>query len=426
MVCRRSPALAGDRVITQLRPLIRDTFDVGEGARIPGHGRPWRFMGVTPDGGAGLRPDGLRAARSSWSSWQEGGASDRYEGTSASPKAGFASSWLRACRGPVPTADRLPPIASARQLSVSVGPRGEVVALHGRRAAGFLPGENAWLPLGEGVRGAQFVGTDGDVLLDLGRHGMSVRNLYSFDSAPVLNAFWRKQLKDGLEPMIWNVAAHPVVARMCATARLRSGRHHLMHANVESGEVALGRMLRAATTALAVDATGQYLVVGHDQGRVEVQPFSDPNGPVRVLQAEKRTQRRSSFARGTGWHVPVRSLAMHPEAPEVSVLTGDGTIATYDLETGRALGPEQRPYGNSQRAIAYNPWDGALVGLLDGGILHEIPAGGRGAHRPLCGPSPVGESYSIAFHPEGQFFLTAHEDGLVRVFDARNYEPWQA
>lgn len=171
-------------------------------------------------------------------------------------------------------------------------------------------------------------------------------------------------------------------------------------------------------------------------------------GTVFLLDTNTFEQGRVFTGRKSGFE----ALVFSPDGEILAAADRDGTIFVWDVNTGKAL-REFDWNGGTIRALAFSPDGKLLMSSSDSGtcfwdissenIIHELEADevvvspdwktlvgiGRpdqigcisiwnfGEYEPLRTISSLPNAYNLEYSPNGQTFVSKHEDGKIRIWD---------
>lgn len=359
---------------------------------------------------------------------------ERRGGARAGAHSKGVKAWLHELRtfaAGAPSGPILPPLPADADHSwlrvVAVGPQGHVLCSSGqwgRQSWVCGPPFDAWHLVGgpsrpdEVRRGdACFRPGHRELLVSLRGRGIGISTFPSPElPSPVsdvaLPSTWAAVLERNPGSACQSVACSPDGQRVVASVEVAGG-WRIMEADLRTGRATIGT-LRSPVIDVAFDATGRYIIATDVSGEVRVRDGQAHQGPFGAIKT-----RRFGAALGP----PVRRLALHASAPEALALWGDGRVAALDLAQRKRIGSEQQ--WPQVIDVAHNPADDTFVALSRLGERHVVrpPA----LNRPQLVGSAVDlpRAQSLSFDPSGEWYVTVHEDGTVRAWDAKTHGPWQ-
>jgi len=249
-----------------------------------------------------------------------------------------------------------------------------------------------------------------------------------------------------VEENLFGIRRPPEYVTTPATARSAARRQFVPPTPVISVPVFNTGMTLAATTplpgivvSLALASHGEQVVLGYEDGRVEMRPLSGGK-PARSLYsatgvasavAATADGRRVAFSTGEYsihvWdmeknvflselpgHVDaVLALAFSPDGRRLASVGRDQSALLWDVESGTLLHDLSKP-SNEPLAIAFSP-DGNLLAVSDsaGGIRYWNLANLQDIAYVPTRDVPV---YALAYSPDGKHFALGGEQGLLGLW----------
>lgn len=375
---------------------------------------------------AGLRNAPLGALRDQRAAWGPSAATDgaghapedRFLPDPAEPAAGAAvRAWVERLRL-VRAQEATPP---GPELPRHDSGRGELAVLADgsvcREQTGMLqrtyrcaPPYTDWDDVGEATIGSFRPGGT-EQIFAAGRAGVISWDPKTWQQTAFFPDVWEKlrQEMGASVPKVRQVLCHPDGESVVAQVEHERG-GSLLVGNLRTGEAVLHRGLGASPSGkLEIHPTGRWLVAWDQRGEILVRPWGENTWPRSLREATEGK---------------VRGVAMHPSEDRMALLWHDGSVSVLEMapDAGRGYGFDLKGVAD----IAFSPFDGALVALMPSGERVRLSRGDdTGQPVGAATPAPVaGEASGIAFHPGGEWYVTSHQDGVVRVWDAETHAPW--
>lgn len=397
-------------------------------------GQRFRFLGTTP----AAAPDRLRAQRGGWvrttpdhrwsrDLWQ---SVPVRETTAHLFRASIASRLYGGIYVPAGPTMALPPSASGEPPRVMAGPSGDLLAIVDDESYWWTPETSVWRAVGSAGQAqgkwaqptAAWVGADSATGLV---YGPAAGGLWFDDGSgqprSLFDAFWESQQIDPAAVAVSAVVVVPSSDVLVAVVDTGDG-PRFMRGQLSDESVSLGPALDGDNYRMQFDASG-HLVVFHKTAPryIKTQRFdlSQPTWP--------RAQWTKLSAAGAQDPGRLQDLATDPaDASRCAVLWGRSEVHALNRQ-GTASFSLRRflrvaPGAPSPAGIAYHPVDGTLIVAHEDGRLTAMDDAGQ--HDPDYASLVPGIT-AITFDPSGDFYVTAHQDGMLRRWCAEDHQPWQ-
>lgn len=391
-----------------------------------------KFVGVDP-----ATSSALTAPRAAWGRHAlepaVAPAADGYaRGSDDAVSTEVARRWLERVRAefpPAPAGTVLPSmpasLGAAPVRCLSISPDGDILA-GGDRGSGWLmrPPYADWrLVLGDRDNGGRPCFRPGhpEMVLPLGEWGLKLQSLDASGRATssadaVLSKLWDELCRawDKLgpnqdRPWVRQVASAANGDRVAATVEMIEA-CAVLTADLRTGETAWQILYPAFVRGLsdiAIDPTGRRIVLASQSGEILAWDGCASAGPVSLFRPPSPRA--------------VRRMALDASGTEAAVLWEGGQLLRLDLETGVPRGPG-RQWGDCTD-IAYDPNDDALVALIASGQRMRVGAG-QDDPEPISDVPDLPRAVSFEFSGSGEWYVTAHLDDSLRVWDAQDHKPW--
>ena len=204
------------------------------------------------------------------------------------------------------------------------------------------------------------------------------------------------------------VSAAGIAVRAAASASRQAASAARQHAIALSGEL--------AAESLAADPASPFTARRLAVAAWRVFPTDQAGAVLASLLIE---QQQRGILPGDPSNYGALQVAFSPDGKLLATPEAGGTVRTWDLAAGRAVGtPLPADPGGGVIGMAFSP-DGKLLATADtnGYVRLWDPATGQAVGAPLPAGTGAGGSVSgVAFSPDGKLLATADTDGTVRIW----------